>query len=296
MFEAIGIEKSYENRVALGGVDLHVPKGSVYGLLGPNGAGKSTLLRCLVGAYAPRKGKVLLDGQPVWENPAVKQRIAYIPDDMSAYPGSSVKEMAAMFRLLYPRFDEARFRELQEVFSFKPQASFRKMSKGMQKQAAFWLALSTGAEVLVLDEPMDGLDPVIRRRIWQILMEDVAARGTTVLISSHNLRELEDVCDVVGILDKGKMLLERSLAELQEGTVKVQLVPGAEDLPLETIYRTQGGRLQTWIVKGEEASVRAVLEDANLSFYEILPMSLEEIFLYEVGGISQSVKRIFTEG
>lgn len=125
MFEAIGIEKSYENRVALGGVDLHVPKGSVYGLLGPNGAGKSTLLRCLVGAYAPRKGKVLLDGQPVWENPAVKQRIAYIPDDMSAYPGSSVKEMAAMFRLLYPRFDEARFRELQEVFSFKPQASFR---------------------------------------------------------------------------------------------------------------------------------------------------------------------------
>lgn len=295
MFEGIAIYKSFGNIQALHKVDIHIPQGSVYGLLGPNGAGKSTLLRCLTGAYQPDLGTVTLDGQPVWENIPVKQRIAYIPDDISALPGSTLQELAKLYSLIYPKFDWKRFQELSGLFRFSPKTSLKKLSKGMGKQAAFWLVLCTGADILVLDEPMDGLDPTIRRSVWQLLMNDVAEKQTTVLISSHNLRELENTCDRIGIMDRGQMILERSLSDLQEDHVKVQIVPGETEPDLDILFQSGSGRLKTWIVRGHEAEIRSALEQAKPVYYELLPMTLEEIFLYETGGMTETVKAILGE-
>ena len=205
--------KTFDGFRALDGVNLTVPSGSVYGLVGTNGAGKSSCIRCLAGIYRQDGGDILVDGQPVFENPAVKARIAYIPDDIFFYSQAGINDMVKIFRDVYPSFRMDRFTELGKIFNLDPKQPLRKFSKGMQKQAAFWLALSVMPDVLLLDEPMDGLDPLMRRKTWSVLLGEVAERELTVLVSSHNLRELEDVCDHVGILDHGKMLLQRSLSD-----------------------------------------------------------------------------------
>ena len=223
MIEIRGLVKSYGSFRALDGLDATVPKGAVYGLVGPNGAGKSTLIRHLAGIYRQDAGELLIDSEPVYENPAVKGRIAYIPDDVFYFGQAGVGDMMRFYRDMYRSFDKQRFDALGELFRIDPKLPIRRLSKGMQKQAAFWLALSIRPEILILDEPVDGLDPVMRRQVWRELLHDVSENGTTVLVSSHNLRELEDVCDRVGIMNKGRMLLEKSLSELQDELVKVQL-------------------------------------------------------------------------
>ena len=180
---------------------MTVPKGAVYGLVGPNGAGKSTILRHLTGAYRQDSGEILLEGAPNYENPAVKTRIAGIPDELYYFTSASTRDMMRFYRGIYPAFDPDRYAKLKEAFpAVDEKRPIRRLSKGMQKQSAFWLALSCKPDYLLLDEPVDGLDPVMRRQVWSLLMGDVAERGTTVLVSSHNLRELEDVCDHVGLL------------------------------------------------------------------------------------------------
>ena len=201
MIEVKHVTKTFDGFRALDGLTMSVPDGSIYGLVGPNGAGKSTILRHITGIYRQDEGEVLVAGEPVYENPAVKARIASIPDELYYFLSASTRDMMRLFRGFYPRFDQKRYEAMKDIFTtVNEKQPIRRLSKGMQKQSAFWLAMCCRPELLVLDEPVDGLDPVMRRQVWSLLMSDVAEYGTTVLVSSHNLRELEDVCDHVGIL------------------------------------------------------------------------------------------------
>ena len=295
MIEVKNVVKSFDGLRALDGLSITVPDGAVYGLVGPNGAGKSTIIRHLAGIYRQDSGEVLIGGEPVYENPEVKERIAYIPDDVFYYTQATIRDMMKFYRDLYPRFDAAGFEKLGEAFALDPKRPVRKLSKGQQKQAAFWLALSMRPDIVILDEPVDGLDPVMRRQVWSLLLEDVAERGTTVLVSSHNLRELEDVCDHVGIMNRGRMLLERSLSELQDNIVKIQLA-FAEETPLpedlQILHRSETGRLQQLILRGKAEELQAKLTALQPLFLDVLPLTLEEIFIYELGGAEHEVKDI----
>ena len=295
MIEVRGLVKSYGSFRALDGLDASVPDGAVYGLVGPNGAGKSTLIRHLAGIYRQDAGTVLIGGEQVYENPAVKGRIAYIPDEVFYYGQASAMDMMRFYRDMYPRFDRQRFDALGELFCLDPKCPIRRLSKGMQKQAAFWLALSARPEILILDEPVDGLDPVMRRQVWRELMHDVSENGTTVLISSHNLRELEDVCDHVGIMKGGRMLLEKGLDELQDELVKVQLAfadGGALPDGLDILHSSSMGRLQQLVLRGNADEIRERLAAANPLFVDTVPLTLEEIFIYELGGADDEIKDI----
>ena len=298
MIEAKAVTKSFDGFLALNDLNMTVPKGSIYGLVGPNGAGKSTILRHLCGVYRPDSGVITVEGQPVYENPAIKERMVVIPDDVYYYGSASVREMMKFYRGMYPTFSMERFEKLAEAFpEVDAKRPIRRMSKGMQKQAAFWLAMSCCPDYLLLDEPVDGLDPVMRRQVWSLLMGDVAERGTTVLVSSHNLRELEDVCDHVGILSHGQVVIERSLSQLQGTTVKLQVAfpdgvqPG---LPqgMEVLHQSQLGRVYTYIVRGSAEDVQQQVEAIRPLFVEALPLSLEEIFIYEMGGNDYAVRDI----
>ena len=298
MIKVTDLVKTFDGVRALDGLTMTAPKGSVYGLVGPNGAGKSTLLRHITGVFRQDSGAVLVDGKPVYENPAVKARIANIPDELYYFLSASTRDMMKFYRGFYPRFDLARYQALKDIFStVDERRPIRRLSKGMQKQSAFWLALCCRPDLLVLDEPVDGLDPVMRRQVWSLLMGDVAEHGVTVLVSSHNLRELEDVCDHVGILSKGKVLLERSLSDLQESVVKMQIVFQEKDLPklpkdMEILNISQVGRIHTLIVRGRSEEVTNRLAAYAPILMEALPLTLEEIFIYELGGEDYAVRDI----
>ena len=295
MIEVKNVVKRFDGFTALDGASLSVPTGSVYGLVGPNGAGKSTIIRHLTGIYRQDEGTVAIGGEDVWENAGLKARVAAIPDDWYYFLQSTVRDMMRFYKGFYPQFSMERYEKLKEVFSIDEKRVIRRLSKGMQKQVAFWLALSCMPDYLILDEPVDGLDPVMRRQVWSLVMGDVAERDTTVLVSSHNLRELEDVCDHVGIMDKGKVLLERSLAQLQDNMVKMQVVfrDGQEvpaDLPVLHVSRV--GRIHTLIMRmnAQEAATRLAVYDPML--VDAVPLTLEEIFIYELGGADYEVKDI----
>ena len=285
------VTKCFGTFKALDQLTMTVPKGAVYGLVGPNGAGKSTAIRNITGVYRPDSGRISLEGMDIYENPVQKGRMGYIPDDIFYFPSASLEEMRRFYKRMYPDFDDALFERLYEVFQLPKKSPIRRFSKGMQKQAAFHLAICCRPEVLILDEPVDGLDPVMRRQVWSLILSDVAQRETTVLISSHNLRELEDICDHVGIMDHGKMLLERSLADMQGATHKVQMV-GQVPEGLEILHESQSGRLKTLILRGNVQEITQKMNKANTVYYDILPLSLEEIFIYELGGVNYEVKNI----
>ena len=291
MLELKNISKTFGKCKALDGLSMTVPRGSVYGLVGPNGAGKSTAIRLMTGIYRPDSGSVTMEGLPVYENPVSKMRIGYIPDDIFYFPSATMEEMRAFYRGIYPQFDEELYEKLFDVFQLPRKSPIRKLSKGMQKQAAFHLTICTRPEMLILDEPVDGLDPVMRRQVWSLILSDVASSGTTVLISSHNLRELEDICDYVGIMDHGRMLLERSLADMQGSTHKLQMVG---DVPedLDILHESQTGRLKTLIVRGDAREISRKVSAAAPVYFDVLPLSLEEIFIYELGGVNDEIKNI----
>ena len=297
MIEVKNVVKTFDGFAALDGANITVPDGGVYGLVGPNGAGKSTIIRHLTGIYRPDSGEVLVEGQPVYENPEKKALIAAIPDDWFYFQSATIRDMMQFYRGFYPAFDMARYERFKEVFSLPEKTPIRRMSKGMQKQAAFWLTMSCRPKYLILDEPVDGLDPVMRRQVWSLMMSDVSEHGTTVLVSSHNLRELEDVCDHVGIMNKGKVLLERSLTDLQENIVKMQAVWKPGEVPvlpreLEVLHTSNVGRVYTYIVRGTAAAVTEKMGQYGPLMLEALPLSLEEIFIYELGGEQYAVKEI----
>lgn len=298
MIKVLNVVKTFDGFRALDGLTMTAEKGSIYGLVGPNGAGKSTILRHIMGIYRPDSGSVLVDGDQVYENPAVKAKIAAIPDELYYFNSASTRDMMRFYRGMYPNFDVKRYEALAEAFpEVDEKLPIRRLSKGMQKQSAFRLALCCNPEVLVLDEPVDGLDPVMRRQVWTLLMGDVAQRGTTVLVSSHNLRELEDVCDHVGILSHGKVLLERSLSELQGGIVKIQAafpLPEEPKLPegIEILHTDRLGRIFTYIVRGSAEEAKNKFATLQPILLEALPLTLEEIFIYELGGEDYAVRDI----
>ena len=291
MLEMKNVTKSFGKFKALDDLSMTVPKGSVYGLVGPNGAGKSTAIRLMTGIYRPDSGSITLEGMPVYENPVNKARMGYIPDDIFYFPSASMEEMRKFYKSIYPQFDDALYEKLFEAFQLPRKSPVRRFSKGMQKQAAFHLSLCIHPEMLILDEPVDGLDPVMRRQVLSLILSDVAANGTTVLISSHNLRELEDICDHVGIMDHGKMLLERSLQDMQGATHKVQLV-GEVPEGLDVLHESQAGRLKTLVVRGNAQEISRRISASAPIYFDVLPLSLEEIFIYELGGVNYEVKNI----
>ena len=297
MIEVKNLVKTFDGFAALKGATITVPRGAVYGLVGPNGAGKSTLLRHITGVYKQDSGQVLVNGIPVFENRRVKQSIVSIPDDWFYYNQSTIREMAALYAGMYPKFDKERFNKLRELFQISEKKPIRRMSKGMQRQAAFWITMSCLPEYLVLDEPVDGLDPVMRRQVWQVLLDDVAARGTTVLLSSHNLRELEDVCDHVGIMDKGAVLLERTLSDLQDNTVKLQVAYKTAEEPalpaeLQILHHSAVGRVHTYIMRGSSEEICRRMQITAPVLLEAIPLTLEEIFIYELGGADDAAHKI----
>lgn len=326
MIKVENLKKSFDGFYALNGVNLNVEKGSIYALVGPNGAGKSTLIRHLTGVYRQDEGTISIDGQPVYENEEIKKRIAYIPDDLFYFMQANVQDMMKFYKGIYKSFNTERFNKLLGVFELiNNKKPIRRMSKGMQKQAAFLLAISTMADIVILDEPVDGLDPVMRRQVWSLLMQDVVERGTTVLLSSHNLRELEDVCDTVGIMNKGKVLLEKSLTSLQGTVTKLQIAfsntpdeilkaveyfetvhkSGNVDTEkkeeglkkffikdMEILHAQKNGSIFSVILRGDNAEVVNKVAELNPTLAEALPLTLEEIFIYELGGENYAVKEI----
>ncbi len=297
MIQVTQLEKSFDDFHALNGVDMNVGKGEIYGLVGPNGAGKSTLIRHLTGVYRPDAGQVLIAGEPVFENRNVKAKFAYIPDELFYFMQADTLEMKRFYEGIYPEFDGKLFYRMQEFFpNIDMKRSIRRLSKGMQKQVAFWLAICCKPELLILDEPVDGLDPVMRRQIWSIIMSEVAEKQMTVLVSSHNLRELEDVCDHVGIMHHGKIIVERSLSDLQGSVSKIQVAcqNGMPKLPeqFDVLHMSNTGRVYTLIVKGNPKEAQAALEMYNPAIVDVLPLTLEEIFIYEMGGADYEVKDI----
>ena len=295
MISIQNVSKTFGTVKALDGATLTVPAGSVYGLVGPNGAGKSTLIRHLTGIYRPDSGEITVDGKPVYDNPEILGRMHCIYDDIYYYMHATTRDLSRLYAGVYPRFDRKRYQALGEAFpEVGENVPLRRLSKGMLKQSAFWLALSCRPDILVLDEPVDGLDPVMRRQVWSLIMGDVAEHGTTVLLSSHNLRELEDVCDHVGIMHAGRVLLERNLSDLAASVTKAQILFAGEapEPELPVLHRSNAGRMHTWILRGAPEEVRERLSALEPEYLEVLPLSLEEIFIYELGGVDYEVKDI----
>lgn len=297
MIEVNNVTKRFGDFVALDGLNMHVERGAIYGLVGPNGAGKSTIIRHLSGVYKQDEGTVTIDGQPVYENEKLKQRFTVIPDEIFFFTQANTMDMMKFYKSMYPKFDEALFKKILACFpEINPKKMVRSLSKGMQKQVAFMLSIAARPELMILDEPVDGLDPVMRRQIWSLIMSDVAEHGLTVLVSSHNLRELEDVCDHVGIMNHGKILIERSLDELQTSITKIQLAFEGDmpSLPpeVQVLKRITTGRVHTLIVKGEPRAAEQTISALNPLLMDVLPLTLEEIFIYELGGENYAVKDI----
>lgn len=297
MIRVENVCKDFDGFRALSHLNMHVPKGSIYGLVGPNGAGKSTIIRHIVGDFRQDTGSVLVDGAPIYENIEKKAKIAFIPDDIFYFMQANTNDMKKFYQSIYPSFDAELFEKLKVCFpAVNVKRNIRNLSKGMQKQVAFWLAICCRPELMILDEPVDGLDPVMRRQIWSLMMNDVAERGTTVLVSSHNLRELEDVCDHVGIMDHGSLLLERSLSELQGGVSKIQIafegeMPALPD-DLKVLHQSRSGRVHTLIVRAAQGVASHELAKLQPILLDEIPLTLEEIFIYELGGADYAVKDI----
>lgn len=288
MIKVRELNKSFNDFQALRDVNITVPKASVYGIVGPNGSGKTTLIKHIVGILMADQGTVTINEQPVFDNPALKRTVAYIPDDIYFFPQADFKEMIKFYQQVYPNFNQERLEKLLPIFPLDYRKPLRHFSRGMKKHVAFILALCTMPEVLILDEPMDGLDPVARRKVWSLVFQDVSERQTTVFIASHNLRELEDVCDCVGIIHRGEVVLERNLDELQNNIFKLQLA-FRQDVPdfsgLTVLSKNQVGSVIQLVVRGEREQIISQANQFNSLMMDILPLSLEEIFIHELGGM-----------
>ena len=281
------ITKSYGKIQSLGGVSAEIGSGSIFGLIGSNGSGKSTLLRIMSGVMRPDSGTVLYDDRSVWENVAVKDEIVFLSDEQFLLPGASMDDMQRLYASLYRHFDTARYRALTALFHLDPERKLSTFSKGMKKQASILLALSCRPRYLLCDETFDGLDPVMRKLVKKLLAEEVADRGMTPIIASHNLREIEDICDRIGLLHGGAILFERELDDMKRDIHTVQAVferSMHESLfaALSPVSFTSRGSLCTLVVRGSEEEVEAKMAAMSPKFFEILPLTLEEIFISEM--------------
>jgi ABC-2 type transport system ATP-binding protein len=297
MIEAEQVSKHFERTEALHEVTMQVRKGSIYGLAGSNGAGKTTLLKILAGLYRQDSGAVRIDTEPVYENNGIKARMVFIPDSLYWFLNFTVADMANFYRRIYPLWDRERYLKLGDAFGIDPRRRLRTLSKGMQRQVAFWLGLSLAPDVLILDEPLDGLDPVARQKVKSLIVQDVAARELTVLISSHNLRDLEGICDQIGILHQGRMLVQNDLDDLQADLRKIQAafsgaIPESLLQNLPALRRESRDNVLTCIVRGPHEETVRQIQAYGPALLDILPLTLEEIFIYEMGENGYGIKNI----
>jgi ABC-2 type transport system ATP-binding protein len=291
MIEVNNLHKKFGKTKALDGIDLTVNKGSIYGLVGTNGAGKTTVIRHMAGILKQDDGEILFDGEPAFENPAVKQRIGLVPDELFFPKGYSIKDMTKIYNGTYDSFSTERLHELTQLFRLDEKAPLRSFSKGMKKQAAIALTLASMPEYLLLDEPIDGLDPIVRKLVWKQIVDDVAEREMSVMVSSHNLRDLESICDYVGIIDNGRTVIERDLESVREGINKVQVAfaqkqdaAEAAIARLNVLHRDRHGSIELLITRDSAEKIREILEPVGPLILDVLPLSLEEVFIYELGG------------
>lgn len=281
------LHKAFGDVRALGGASLTVPAGSVYGLVGPNGSGKTTLLSIVRGVVRPTSGEALVFGRPPLDDPAVKGRIAFASGNPYFLKPESADGMARFYRSVLPSFDVDRYLELAPLFEVDRTRPLRKLSRGARAKAALLLALSCTADLLLLDEAMDLVDPIARKRMWSVVLDQVSSRGLTVVAATHNLRELEGVCDHLAILDRGVVRDEADLNEPASDIVKVQvMLPEGAELPtgLEVVHARPEGRLLTLLVRGNADGVREELNAVHPTYLDIVPLSLEERFVCELGG------------
>ena len=297
MIKVTNLTKTFDDHIALSNVNLNVKKGSVYGLVGPNGSGKTTMIKHIMGIYRQDKGIVSVCDENIYNNTMIKQKMVYIPDDLYFPPTFSAMDMAKFYASIYENFSWEKFNELSKIFAIDNKKRVAKLSKGMQKQVAFWICISCNPEIIIMDEPVDGLDPVMRKMVWGIILKEVSERKVTVLISSHNLRELEDVCDHVGILHQGKMLLEKPLDDMKSDTHKLQIafadgVPKDFKDELCILHESTLGKVSTFIIRGNKEELIKVINKYNPVLFDIIPLTLEEVFIYELGGKGYDFKNI----
>ena len=297
MIEVNGLSKQFDSIQALQQVTAVIQKGSIFGLIGSNGAGKSTFLRLLAGIYRPDSGTVHIDGEEVYENEELKQRIFYISDDQFSFLNSNMEEMAQYYAAIYRNFSFEEFKKLSDLFKLDVRRKLNTFSKGMQKQAHIILALSCRPDYLFCDETFDGLDPVMRQAVKRLLADAVLERQMTPIIASHNLRELEDICDHIGLLHQGGVVFEREMDSLQSNIQKVQCAfaqPKDADAfaALDVVTREQRGSLSVLVVRGSAGQVDEAIRAMNPLSYELLPLTLEEIFITEMEVLGYDIQQL----
>lgn len=297
MIEMKNVSKGFNRIKAVENLNLSIQKGSIYGLIGSNGAGKTTLIKLLAGIYREDHGEIKIDGQSVYEKVETKQKIFYIPDQPFFLPQYTTKQMGHFYKSIYPSWSQERFEKLTELFDVALNKKIHTFSKGWQRQIAFILALSANPEILILDEPLDGLDPVVRKKVKNLLIHDVAERELTILISSHNLREIEDICDHIGIIHKGNLLIQKDLDELRSDIHKVQLAY-KDGIPehllniLNPLHTEIRGSILLCIIRGSEDRIEKQIRKTHPVIFDMLPLTLEEIFIYEMGDHGYAIENV----
>jgi len=297
MIEAVNLTKRFDDILAVDHINATIRSGSVFGLIGTNGAGKSTFLRMVAGVLKPDEGSITVDGMDVFENEEAKKKFFYISDDQYFFSNATPTDMMTYYRIVYPDFDAERFHGLMKSFDLSEKRKINTFSKGMKKQISVICGVCAGTDYLFCDETFDGLDPVMRQVVKSIFANDMEERNLTPIIASHNLRELEDICDHVGLLHKGGILLSRDLDEMKMNLHKVQCVlqPGMEpeDLVGLDIMKTERrGKLLTLTVRGDLNLVEHRMQQASPVFYETIPLSLEEIFISETEVVGYDFKKL----
>lgn len=297
MIKADNVTMKFGDHTALNGLCCAIPDGCIYGLVGSNGAGKSTFLRLISGVYRPCSGEITADGERIYENPEIKNKIMYVPDELYFLPQSNMQQMAHFYSAIYESFSFCRFEELVKLFGLNKKANINTFSKGMKRQAATILALSTMPQYLFFDETFDGLDPVMRNLVKQVIYNDVLERKTTTIITSHSLRELEDTCDQLALLHKGGIVFESDIQNLKTSLFKVQIAFGEEYgrerfEGIEILNYHQLGSVANIIVRGSREEITARLKAMSPLIIDVLPLNLEEVFIYEMEALGYAFKDI----
>ena len=298
MIEFTNIVKRFGDIQAMDNVSASIEEGHVFGLIGTNGAGKSTLMRLAAGVLEADQGSVAVDGEPVYDNPAAKGKIFYISDDQYFFKNGTPRDMLRLYQTYYPDFDGGKWHELMEKFGLDERRKVNTFSKGMKKQLSILCGICANTKYLLGDETCDGLDPVMRQAVKALFVSEIEKRGLTPVIASHNLRELEDICETVGLLHKGGILFEKDLDEMKLNLHKIQCVIKEEGMldrireRLEILTMENRGALYTFTVRGWRQAVDEFMEQLSPIFYELLPLSLEEIFISETEVKGYDVKTL----
>ena len=297
MISAKNITMKFDDFTALNHLNCEIPDSCIYGLVGSNGAGKSTFLRLISGVYKPYEGTITVDDAPIWENPEIKSQIMYVPDELYFLPQSNMKTMAKLYAAAYKSFSYDRFHELTKTFGLNPEANINTFSKGMKRQAATILALSTMPRYLFFDETFDGLDPVMRNLVKTVIYNDVCERKTTTIITSHSLRELEDTCDQLALLHKGGIVFESDIQNLKTSLFKVQVAfREAFDrdrfADFDILSFTKSGSVATFITRGEKDVTTEKIRAMTPILLDVLPLNLEEVFISEMEALGYAFKDI----